>query len=492
MRIRLLSRASELATLQARLVSDALRSRWPSLEVDLSTRSSAGDRDRHTALWQAEEKGLFTQDLSQALIDGSADAVVHSWKDLPVAPHPGTTVAATLERADPRDVLLLRRDVVDAAPSALRILTSSPRRSWQIGQSLAPLLPWPVATVATVAVRGNIPTRLAKLVFGEGHGLVVAKAALDRLLSTDADAATASAMRTALAECRWMALPINLFPTAPAQGALAVEVALDRTDVVAAVATIDHAPTRRAVLAERAVLTAAGGGCHEAIGATVRERDYGTITSVRGQLPSGHARIVWSLDAVGDLPPMTDEDHIWPRRAERQLATRQRLGAVTLPADASGLLVARAEAWPQGLAAGETQVVWAAGVRTWEKLAAQGVWVHGCAEGLGDEEAPAVDALAGGPLRWYRLTHNASDLPDAVATYAVSQTLPDSLAMRTHFFWTSGSQFRAALERYPQIRDGWHASGPGRTARIIRETLDTGTRRAIWLDYEQWLLTVLR
>jgi hydroxymethylbilane synthase len=145
-----------------------------------------------------------------------------------------------------------------------------------------------------------------------------------------------------------------------------------------------------------------------------------------------------------------------------------------------------------GFAAGETQIVWASGARTWERLASRGIWVHGCSEGLGDDEAPNVDVLAGGVVDWRRLTHSGSDAPDAVATYAVTQPLPDTLAARTHFYWTSGSQFRAALERFPQIREGWHASGPGRTARVIRDTLETGTRRHIWLDYEQWLLSVLR
>src|SRR5262245_18639487 len=129
MRLRLLSRASDLAVLQAKLVARALRTQWPSLEVTLATRSTTGDRDPDVALSQAVEKGLFTSDLSRALLDGTADAVVHSWKDLPITAHPGTAIGATLERADPRDLLLIRRDVVAARPSALTILTSSPRRA---------------------------------------------------------------------------------------------------------------------------------------------------------------------------------------------------------------------------------------------------------------------------------------------------------------------------------------------------------------------------
>jgi hydroxymethylbilane synthase len=223
MRLRLLSRGSDLAVLQAQMVASALRQARPDLDVVSITRSSEGDRDRRVALWAAADKGLFTADLSAALANGDADVVVHSWKDLPIASHPGTEVVGTLQRADPRDVLLVRQPVLDARPAALNILSSSPRRTWQLETSLPGLLPWPIESVKTTAVRGNIPTRLKKLVAGEGDALVVAKAALDRLLSPDAPAAVAAVLRGALASCRWMVLPLREFPTAPAQGALAIE-----------------------------------------------------------------------------------------------------------------------------------------------------------------------------------------------------------------------------------------------------------------------------
>ena len=95
MRVRLLSRASVLAVLQATLVERALRERWPNLDVVRLSRSSAGDRDSGLDLQAAVEKGVFTSDLSRAVLEGEADAVVHSWKDLPIANHPGTQIVAT-------------------------------------------------------------------------------------------------------------------------------------------------------------------------------------------------------------------------------------------------------------------------------------------------------------------------------------------------------------------------------------------------------------
>ena len=484
MRLRVLSRSSALAVLQATLVERALVARWPDVTVERLTRSSTGDRDPQIDLWAATDKGLFTSDLSQALLDGSADLAVHSWKDLPTAGHPGTTVAATLERADPRDVLLVRRGVVSTRPTTLTVLSSSPRRAWQVQGSAPRLLPWPVTDVQVVAVRGNVPTRLTKLVNGEGDALIVAKAALDRLLSSDAPADAAGAVRTALGKCRWTVLPLKDHPTAPAQGALAVEIAATRPDLLDRLRAISHAPTWEAVDRERRILESFGGGCHEAVGATVLVRDFGRVVSVRARVGERHTE-TWSLETADTLPPRAPVRAIWPRPDERGAGTRRRSIRTAMPADDIGFWVARAEALPMDWDVQPGRLVWAAGQRTWERLASRGIWINGCADGLGDGERPDVDALAGRTVAWRRLTHTESGDPEALATYAVEDVPPD-LRDRTHFFWTSGSAFARALAQNPAIRSGWHASGPGRTARMIRDTLGPEGRLSLWLDYDQW------
>ena len=138
--------------------------------------------------------------------------------------------------------------------------------------------------------------------------------------------------------------------------------------------------------------------------------------------------------------------------------------------------------------------MWTAGSTTWRRLAARGVWVHGCADGLGDDERPPVDALVGHPVAWHRLTHESAALqdPTAIATYAVDDPLPDDLPSRTHFFWMSGSRFSEAVARWPSIRDGWHGSGPGRTRRAIHAALGAGDRVGVWLDYEDWRRDIIR
>lgn len=285
------------------MVARALADAVPGLDPHLVTKVAAGDRDTATPLSRFMDKGAFTSDLSDAVAAGTADLVVHSWKDLPIDARPDTVIGATLERADPRDVLLVRRDAIDRRPSPLRILTSSPRRVWMLERALAPLLPWPVRAVTTHDVRGNITTRLKKLIEGDCDALVVAKAALDRLLPPDDDdPASTTTIRALLAKCRWMVLPLRQFPTAPAQGALAVEVATGNHTLRDYLRRINHTPTWVDVIRERALLEARGGGCHDAFGATALTRSFGTVLSTRGRVGDDDVSS-WTLTGTFVRPP---------------------------------------------------------------------------------------------------------------------------------------------------------------------------------------------
>ena len=95
-----------------------------------------------------------------------------------------------------------------------------------------------------------------------------------------------------------------------------------------------------------------------------------------------------------------------------------------MPADDVGFWIARAEALPADWDVQPGRLVWAAGQRTWERLASRGIWINGCADGLGDGERPDVDALAGRTVAWRRLTHTESGDPEALATYAVEEVPP--------------------------------------------------------------------
>ena len=107
--IKLISRKSDLAKIQAHLVSTELKHKFPDLEVELIFKSTLGDNDLTTPLNKMPDIGVFTSDIKKDLISGRGDLAVHSWKDLPVDTEPGTFICGTLQRADMRDMLFLKR-----------------------------------------------------------------------------------------------------------------------------------------------------------------------------------------------------------------------------------------------------------------------------------------------------------------------------------------------------------------------------------------------
>src|SRR5688500_2948440 len=316
MRVTIAARRSELARIQAYLVGETLRKAHPNVCIEYSFHESLGDRNQTDPLWQMPEKGVFTQDLRDGLIAGQFDLAVHSWKDLAIEENSQTKIVATLPRADMRDLLLVRGGRWDGVNHTrrLRILTSSPRRSYNLEEFLPQVLPAKLDTLEFVPVRGNVPTRVQKMWHPDVDGLVVAKAALDRLLETErAEFADTSAdLRQALSECRWMVLPLSANPAAPGQGALAIETKRSRKDLQDLLSPINCAETFQTVVREREILSAFGGGCHQKIGVSVLHRAYGEITSLRGVAEDGAVLSNYSLYSSGPQPPRVLREQMWP------------------------------------------------------------------------------------------------------------------------------------------------------------------------------------
>lgn len=266
--LRLGTRGSRLALIQSSLVADALRAQG--VEVELVTLVTSGDVRRPDAAWG---EGAFVGALEQALMHGDVDLAVHSAKDVPIEREEDLRIAAYPARADARDALVLpegsRGGSLAGLPPGAVIGTDSPRRS---GFLLAER-----PDVEVVGLGGNVDTRLAKLDRGHAGALVLAVAGLTRLGRTDRIS---------------QVLQADLVPPAPGQGALAVQVRADRSDVAALVSRLDHPPTRVAVEAEREVLHRSGGGCRAPLGAFgIVER--GVLRLTAGVVdPSGSGRAI--------------------------------------------------------------------------------------------------------------------------------------------------------------------------------------------------------
>lgn len=243
MTLRLATRGSRLALAQTDLVRAALAAAGHP-DTEPTVIHTHGDRDQATPVEQMTGQGWFTGEIERALVEGEAELAVHSAKDLPSELAPSLEVAAYLGRADPRDALVSRGGATLAGlPHGARVGTSSARR----GNLLRVLR----GDLDVVPMRGNVDTRLCKLDAGEVDALVVAAAGLDRL-----GAGSRISERLDPRDC----VP------APCQGAVAVEAV--RSSAAAAVAgAIDVAPVRVAMICERTVLVALGGGCLLPLGA---------------------------------------------------------------------------------------------------------------------------------------------------------------------------------------------------------------------------------
>lgn len=494
MHLRIHARSSDLARIQAYSVGEALKKKWPTIEVTYGFRESLGDKNLHDPLWKQPQKGIFTEDFHDDLIHHHCDVVVHSWKDLPIETRLGTKIIATLPRADMRDLILIKKESLPSKNGELHFLSSSPRRIYNLSSFLSWALPAPLNSIKFHDVRGNIPTRIKKLLSSNADGLIVAKAAIDRILETNSleFELLRNELRTTLHQFHWMIVPIKVNPTAPAQGALAIEVSNDNLDLWKWFEPIHSVETEKAVLKERQILAKYGGGCHQKIGVTLLNREYGEILSLKGMSDEGLLLDEFTLFQKSSPPPKTTRSFIWPENENNEGWFDRR--PLTFNFDEfsnQALWVSREDALPHKP---NNSIVWCAGLATWKKLVQKGIWVHGCSEGLGEREFAQIDTLIGQKVKWTKLTHNSSPLfseMDQKITYQlIPKENPPELQGKTHYYWTSGSSFLRALELYPHIKKGWHGCGPGNSYEQIIKHIDSNRLR-IYLSHRDWLKEVL-
>ncbi|HMH45662.1 MAG TPA: hydroxymethylbilane synthase [Pyrinomonadaceae bacterium] len=520
MRVTIASRRSDLARIQAYQVGDTLRAANPQLEINYSFHESLGDKNLERPLWQMPEKGVFTQDFREGLLHREFDLVVHSWKDLAIEDDPETEVIATLPRADARDLLLVPQSRWNAVErtGVMTILTSSPRRAHNLDSFLRIALPANLSRLEFINVRGNVPTRVRKLLQSDVDGLIVAKAAIDRLLEASQSelAATQKDLREALSQCRWMVLPLRENPSAPAQGALAVEISRDRADIRELLAPLNCADAFSAVLSEREILRSYGGGCHQKIGVSVLRRPFGEITLLRGLTDNGELLDRCTLRSAKPRPPKIVRDEMWPLNpSDADWFVREVIQVDSLspwerarvrePADVPtpslqsspkgrrsenriALWIAKADALPDHWKIEADKIVWASGVQTWKRLASRGVWVNGCAESLGEQESPGIETLAGAAVDWLKLTHEGGYTDGEMHALATYRLVPRDetvdLSGRKYFFWKSGSSFEHALLQNSWLKDMTHFCGPGNTQKILQRH---GLEPHVFLDHAHWL-----
>ena len=275
-RLRVGTRGSDLALAQTRGVCERLRALDAGVHIDEVIVRTSGDEAverRADADWPV---GAFVSAIETALLLGDVDFAVHSYKDLPTSPTVGLVIVAVPEREVAHDVLITV-DPIDLhlLPSGMRIGTGSPRRAAQLRR---------LGDVEIVPLRGNVPTRLARVRTGDLDGIIIAAAGLRRL---------------GVVPVHQLALPLDAFLPAPGQGALAIQTRADHP-AIDTLRLLDHSLSRIAVDAERAFLHGISAGCRTAAAAYATV-DAGLIT-LRAQLFSNDAARMVDATETGSEP----------------------------------------------------------------------------------------------------------------------------------------------------------------------------------------------
>jgi hydroxymethylbilane synthase len=248
------TRGSELARAQTLLVEKAIRSVHPSIEVETKIILTRGDNAKFRDP-RAGRKGLFTAEIERALLAGEVDVAVHSAKDLPSETSPGAEIMAVLPRAAVNDVLISRHSGgLAGLPAGATVATGSVRRQRQ--------LHWKRADLSVIDLRGNVPTRLRKLVENQWDGIVLAAAGLERLGVSPTRSEIGFEGRQFFLEI----LAVEIFLPAGGQGIIAVQSRIDDESAKALLDPVNDRETLLCLQAEREFLRRLHGDCNVPVG----------------------------------------------------------------------------------------------------------------------------------------------------------------------------------------------------------------------------------
>ena len=270
------TRGSPLALIQANDVRDRLRAAHDGLEVEIIVIRTTGDRIQDRPLADIGGKGLFIKEIEEALFSGDIDLAVHSMKDVETQLPEGLGIAVILPREDPRDAFISNRAAsLSELPSGATVGTSSLRRQAQIRHARPDL--------RVVSFRGNVETRLRKLNEGEADATLLAISGLRRL---------------GMADVATQIMDVDEMLPAVAQGAVGVEARVNDKTALDYLRPLNDAASARRVAAERALLAALDGSCRTPI-AALAQFDGTDILTLRGRVANIDGTVVHDIARRG-------------------------------------------------------------------------------------------------------------------------------------------------------------------------------------------------
>lgn len=476
------TRGSLLALTQCGQVKDQLE-KLTGDTFELVVIKTQGDIIQNAPLWQLDGKDFFTKELDDALLSGAVDLVVHSYKDLGSVRPEGITLAAVTKRTFAHDILLIRNETIAKIPQKNDFIvgTSSPRRIVNIETHLKDYLPKASAelSVKTKMLRGNVNTRIQKLIDGEFDAIILALPGIERLAMTTS---SMTELTRLLKNINFMILPQSQFPSSASQGALGIECFKNRMDngaLLSKLKMMEDADTVEEVSRERVAFNKYGGGCHLAVGINVKkikknEHAY-FIHSHRG-FHNGETIDQHSLEGrtlcAFVAPPKAFNGHpIQDELISKEIIPIDLKDSRSVYVTSKYCFDAIAELKPQSL--------FAAGTKTMKELAKRGYWVNATADSSGDEEisllrsskalslmvdtTTTLDVLSNDEAKTTIKNAKIKACYKRVVSQNVSEHFKSQILECDVFFWTSFHQYSTYLKQFPTIAQKIHTCGIGKT-----------------------------
>lgn len=483
------TRGSLLAVTQSTLIKNELE-RISGEKFELVLIQTQGDQITNKPLWQLEGKDFFTKELDEALLNESVDFVIHSYKDLGSERPVGIKLAAVTERRFAHDILLMPKQIIKDLKDwkgDLVIGTSSPRRIVNLTASLKKYLPYlknQDTIIRCETLRGNVNTRIKKLQDGQYHGITLAFAGLERLAQGEKSRAELESLLDGL---NYLVLPQSVFPSAAAQGALGIEMKVDRKDggkLAHILARLNHETTIEEVKKEREAFKAFGGGCHLAVGIHVKKIGNTFLHVHAGEVDGKRIDIKWlEGNPKPHLPPGKKYFVGLPRGERKDVVYDDLLAKIPEAKDLSlkhkHVFVTSRYALPTLRASLHSQPegIWASGTKTAQELSNEGIWFNGTSDSLGTTDLVAFKHSEVLKIfhpsiskPWTVLSHEdaTTDLGSVVGCYIrkpqnITEAFANEMRQVGACLWTSFNQYEIYLKQFPFLKDALHCCGLGKT-----------------------------
>lgn len=473
-------RGSWLSLAQAQLFIKKVNTVFPNVRLNIKVVETAGDREQSKPLHLVEGSNFFTKEIQQTLNSDEADFAIHSMKDVSSLEFFNEGHYAVFDRELMHDVAIFNPSVVSKLQNgeAVVIGTSSPRRSSMATAFLQKALPQfnnKAITVEALSIRGNVDTRLQKLHDEQYDGIILAAAGLNRLLQYEPAKQKVSVL---LSDKKIMLLPLFECPPAAGQGAVVAETQKDNTDAIEILNAINNAALTDAIKKERVYAQQYGYGCSQQFG--VFHMDIPTVpfTYASGKTDSAGEFTEWNFDTQLDTKDKTlfsSADYM------KSFFEYNYIDDVITDANASAFFISSYKVvHSDGLKKQiEHKKVWASGTKTWYDLSRKGIWVEGCADGLGFSSLRDVfkSALINIDTHSLQILTNKSSAAhwindgfNAAYTYELkanlSAELKNKIAEADIIFWTSYQQYE--LCKTFLKKDVQHVCPSGKTATLLQ------------------------